>query len=254
MNTTESKYYLLGQAVRMRLMEMREPVAYLYAYGGIVAPKLPKSEHPYAYIGSSGISTKIYYLCFTDILQTASNVSKIIHMDEGETYQLVDGEWVEGPGSGGAAAVWSNTDIYYNNDVTDIVGVNIGGTLCLAATKPVPTDNDMMVYTSMVLPALPKLPYPYALIFKSKGYNTVHCVATPEPLIITVVYCQGGGATGVTKAFTKSAEGSEWDGFSESTNPVLGTSFYEFSWANYDVYDNEGRLRVKSSDPVPVYE
>lgn len=123
------KFFVMGSAKG----GVREPIAYLY--NGVRLPKLPewdKTKYPYAYIGTSGMDTTYYYLCFSDTLETARNISRIVGTGD-ENYTLADGEWGPFLSTSSVAVIWTNTDIYYIDSLSEV-----GGTLCLAASDPIP--------------------------------------------------------------------------------------------------------------------
>lgn len=135
MNTTESKYYLLGQAVRMRLMAgMREPVAYLY--NGVRLPGLPETELPYLVIILNEDDGNYYLGCF-DYKKTAYADGKVSFTSfmADELYVSANGRWTvsDATFTGTRLAVWVNYDLYYTEGIE-----NVGGTLCLAKSDPVP--------------------------------------------------------------------------------------------------------------------
>lgn len=107
-----------------------------YSYNGTVLPALPEWDremYPYAVIDNDGW----YLACCTSMLQY--NGSNIVYKEDCSTYcfKLDNGAWVyDGSASynfdAGKTAVygeciWTNTDI-----------LNEDGTLCLAASEPVP--------------------------------------------------------------------------------------------------------------------
>ena len=131
---TFGKGYLVGAKLRAK---RRIPTA--YSYNGTVLPKLPerdKEKYPYAYVvhGSS-----VYKVRYCSVPLVALNLSQILSntfetLGEYEIdYTLENGEWVDENYAGGCSAVWSNTDIYYDDSLSDV-----GGTLAMAASDPVP--------------------------------------------------------------------------------------------------------------------
>ena len=121
----------------------RKPTAYLY--NGVRLPALPKWDktvYPYAYI------TRYRYSPLYSLYVTASPVSVLyigsIINNGGDINQFYYGalsdelkdwrDWgLEWPDSGEEITVWSNSDVYYADDVSDV-----GGTIYLSASDPVP--------------------------------------------------------------------------------------------------------------------
>ena len=128
---------ILGQFSSPLPMAQKEPVSYLY--NGVRLPKLPewdKETYPYAYIVHGNSTYKIRFcsvpLVAVNLAQILSNTSSY-HGEYEINYKLENGEWVDETYAGGCSAVWSNTDIYYKDSLSDV-----GGTLAMAASEPVP--------------------------------------------------------------------------------------------------------------------
>ncbi len=129
-NDDFTKGYLVGAELRAK---RRLPAAYLY--NGVKLPKLPewdKETYPYAYI-TGNISSGAYYLHCTVSVKTAATGGRMVFAEGAIHYKVKDGLWVEHNIAGLDPVVWSNTDVYYSDSVEEV-----GGTLYLAASEPVP--------------------------------------------------------------------------------------------------------------------
>lgn len=128
---------ILGQFSSPLPISQKEPVAYLY--NGVRLPKLPewdKTGYPYAYVGTTTYEgVEEYRAYFTKEIHTMS-ASLMLFIDSARRYRLIDGQWVKH----GAAIppvitspIWSNVNLYYDSSVEEV-----GGTLYLAASDPIP--------------------------------------------------------------------------------------------------------------------
>ena len=128
---------ILGQFSSPLPEVQKEPVAYLY--NGVELPALPerdKQTYPYAYIVHGDSTYKIRFcsvpLVAVNLAQILSNTSSY-HGEYEINYKLENGERVDETYAGGCWAVWSNTDIYYKDSLSDV-----GGTLAMVASEPIP--------------------------------------------------------------------------------------------------------------------
>lgn len=134
--------FSLGLAGKPLPLAVRKPVAYLY--NGVRLPELPewdKETYPYACIlkvdkeaqGEDIDYCFIFYGSHPRSVHADGHLSYVTHA----RYDYIDGAWVMNPAGNffitRGRPVWSNTDVYYLDDVADV-----GGTLYLAASEPVP--------------------------------------------------------------------------------------------------------------------
>lgn len=121
-------------AYDIRLALTKTPTA--YSYNGVILPALPQYDkakyHAYIHrLSSINGGNHEYYLSLQE--------DKISVMLGGTTYvkpshRAKDGVWDEyTPTSATTVIVWSDVDVYYADSVVDL-----GGTLYLAASEPVP--------------------------------------------------------------------------------------------------------------------
>ena len=115
--------------------ESREPIA--YSYNGTVLPPLPewdKEVYPYAYIT---YKSSLFRLLTLSKKKHAYSVTSCLFSSEIDTWlvwELQDGTWEAiNPYMNIAPVIWSNTDIYYKDNVEDV-----GGTIYLTASEPIP--------------------------------------------------------------------------------------------------------------------
>ena len=121
---------ILGQFSSPLPEVQKEPVAYLY--NGVRLPKLPewdKETYPYAYILDA---ESVYYLSLRDSQKTVITGGNVV--DYSDKHQAVNGEWVLSDESQNVGKViWANYDVYYSDSAEEV-----GGTLYLAASDPIP--------------------------------------------------------------------------------------------------------------------
>lgn len=109
--------------------------ATMYSYNGVVLPKLPETELPYAMICNCD---GVYCVDFRKETQEAYNTGVVAFSHTGRLFKCVDGAWVESTVFEFLSTyppVWATFDIYYKT--TDSYG-ELSGTLFLAATDPIP--------------------------------------------------------------------------------------------------------------------
>lgn len=119
-----------------------------YLYNGIPLPNVNevwtddlKAEYPNAAIT---LASGIYYFSYYSTTPTA-NQHGVIQGANGRTYQATSGESTWTKSSVATALtprtpIWSNYDIYYADDVEEV-----GGTLYLAASDPIPLDGMQVI-------------------------------------------------------------------------------------------------------------
>lgn len=251
-----------------------------YLYNGIPLPNVNevwtddlKAEYPNAAIT---LASGIYYFSYYSTTPTA-NQHEVIAGASGRTYQATSGESTWTKSSAAAAItprkpVWSNYDIYYADDVADV-----GGTLYLAATDPVPVGTPITDPLSFAmgwqlgqrLRMRGKKPvaYLYNGVFiegelpkyDTKQYRNAVIVKQTFPFAKSGNWLAawgdetestGNAATTARKApIQYRSNNSAWETDTMASN-AIGTLI----WCNHDFYNASGELQMEASDPVPVYK
>lgn len=111
-------------------------------------------------------------------------------------------------------------------------------------------------YNGVVLPELPNLNRPYAVVTKNVAEGTYWLRISAEKTY------QPEFAIGLGNYITPTPSdlyGIDGDGWSllrteeeGSTTVQLGTT--DFVWANHDILSNEDTVYLEASKPIPVYE
>lgn len=127
----------LGWLVGRRIAsQRRKRVIVAYLYNDVELPPLPewdKETYPYAAIYKHPVSGAIYFVG-EDSKETVSVENTVILFQSDRLYKYENGEWVhQSSGAFNVMPIWANHDVYYAEDLADI-----GGTLFLAASEPLP--------------------------------------------------------------------------------------------------------------------
>lgn len=115
-----------------------------YLYNGVELPALPeydKNTYPYAYIIPELSGDGFELATLSNRKTTPYKNTCLFHkeIDTGLRWVVQDGAWVTTSfyGVRNTPVIWSNTDIYYKDNVEDV-----GGTIYLAASEPVPVPDE----------------------------------------------------------------------------------------------------------------
>ena len=256
----ETAYYLYGTPSESGNVALGDGDGYVL-YNGAVLPKLPEYDavtHPYVYIATGSGGTKTYAIFSPKIISVQYPGKELLGGGYNSTtydcitYYESNGAWVKTYNSLFYVAVWSNADVYYFDSEDE----SINGTLCIAASEPIPLASNepvAAVYNGVKLPVLPewdKEKYPYARMGVSVTDNTDY------RLLIGGVASKIGssGELVFLSGANYSCENGEW------VKVAQDAKSYKVIWANYDVYyadDTEevgGTIYLAKSDPIPVYE
>lgn len=129
-----------------------------FLYNGVELPDINtvwtdelKAQYSYAYVGTGAhVSTGEAEprLIFSGEKKTANADGRGIFLSAASKWRLVNGEWVINQQSNASILLitWSNTDVYYGADVEEV-----GGTLYLAASTPVPVVTNTLDPTAMLM-------------------------------------------------------------------------------------------------------
>ena len=157
--------------------------------------------------------------------------------------------------------LWSNHDIAKKSD----------GSVYLPATDPVTTYTNADVtingvgYVGAVLPKLPdwdKEQYPYAVIISlNDSAHSLVCFSTPVYFYkgyLTNYFrsndvCSSVGFAYELPYYTEWTSTTTYEKTEIEPNKNI-TSAHIPVWANFDLTNEDGTIRLVASDPVPVYE
>lgn len=112
------------------------PVPVAYLYNGVRLPALPEWDrevYPYAVIVRDIIDGAYHLFVDEGTTRIPMYNGSITSVAMSVKYSIVDDAWVETELFETGIIVWANYDVYYNDSVEDV-----GGTLYLAASNPVP--------------------------------------------------------------------------------------------------------------------
>lgn len=108
---------------------------FLYGSENVKLPALPEFEKQYAFIfRANEDGSAVYYLTIRDAKKTVNTGG--IAVVVGDMYISENGEWVATSKTTGGTIIWANYDVYYSDSVEEV-----GGTLYLAASEPVPVTT-----------------------------------------------------------------------------------------------------------------
>ncbi len=248
-------------------------VASMYSYNGTVLPALPawdKETYPYAVIQSSD-STNYYlyvtgsYRQYNDFTATDEWYSFLFNVpmlyakftlgDEGwsawkdfnETFPTSTGVEIGGIKD---YFIWTNTNLYY------------GEVLAYEASNPVPVQLVGYSYNGTVLPKLPewdKTAYPYAYIgyqtmsLGTMTWNRYYLYVSTQPFFVKPSGYTGTIEDGHAVVYMTQLDMTlwkDWDAYETNSESLCRDP----TWANYDMFNEDGTLFLSASDPVPVYE
>lgn len=255
----EADYYLYGTPNESGNVAIADGDGYVL-YNGAVLPKLPewdKSKYPYAYITNLENPKRFFAMFESEPLTASSNgyVSNLFPNATEYNCEYIDGKWVNYSGSFLIhKLVWSNTDVYHNEEA--------GGGLCIPASAPIPlasADPVAAVYNGVKLPPLLEYDeeaYPYVHI--ADGVMYWFASASPVPWIIkedggAVVSKEHGVVSYKTSSLSKYGY-KKWGEWGDSSMAYDYSAKIKPNWANYDVLNEDGTVYLAKSDPVPVYE
>lgn len=233
-----------------------------YLYNRVKLPEPPKwdaAAAPEAVIIKSTIGDTYFY-CGKDMLSVGKTITGIRRPYAG--YILTDSGWSRTDYWLGSPLtkdiLWTNYDVYYSDDLEDAA---LAGTLCLAASEPVPLCS----YNGVELPELPewdsaKFPKctidyfsvlrryyfrafaPDAYYFYSDGKLYFGSDYSSGFLVQSIVYRIAGN-------YGTWSEPVETD---VGNTGVTETYMHKLIWANFDM-EYDGTLYMAASDPQPVY-
>ena len=246
--------------------------ATMYSYNGTVLPALPdwdKETYPYAVITSLNdsshslicFSAPVYYhdSYFTNYFRSKDVCSSIGFYYE-EPYH---DEWTSTTNyektdiAAGENIVTALTPIWANFEV-----LNEDNTVKLTASVPVPVQLVGYSYNGTKLPELPtwdKTAYPYAYIgYKTMSlgtttWNRYYLYVSTQPFFVKPSGYTGTKEDGHAVVYMTQLDMTlwkDWDAYETNSESLCRDP----TWANYDMFNEDGTLFLSASDPVPVYE
>lgn len=241
-----------------------------YCYNGTVLPALPEWDremYPHVILL---VRDGIYFLWFrtteTTLVTPTDSGTIYCGLTGNDTLQLTEGVWSETSNwNPYNTPVWTSADIYYSDDEDN---GELSGTLYLAASEPLPTDNGKMVYGGVKLPPLPewdKVTYPYALIVTTTDTESYRLYISDKPVFYRRIdepnaVCLSAacklGMSGIMYQNHPSMDGAVWS--DPYVMSIGGASpWYDYAssyvWANHDLLWDDGTVALSASDPIPVY-
>lgn len=222
-----------------------------YLYNGVKLPEPPKwdaAASPEAVIVKSTIEDTYFY-CGKDMLRVSEISCFIIGSEPTVKNILTDSGWSKTDYWLGITLtqniLWANYNVYYRDDLEDAA---LAGTLCLAASEPVPLYS----YNGVELPELPAASkgYTHLVIGLVKGEYRLYCNSDPH-------YAGSNGTISILFSIEKEYQliDGNWVETSEGSISITPV------WANHDIYyqtgdalgDLSGTLLLAASEPQPVY-
>ena len=224
-----------------------EPVAYLY--NGIPLPVLPewdKGSEPYAVIFRNGQKDYGFWTGASPITITDSGKVSAL---TAEYRTATRWQWSEKsrPLSATNAPLWANYDVYASD----------GKTLLLAASDPLPLYTYPVfsdwLYNAEFGPKPPEwddVNYPYAFMSIGRLFVTKYL-----PYFNTQQNYMAWEAGDGVHALVYLADGmrTEWRS-PVSIDSMLNLAEGLATWANFDVYGDDGKLYLAASEPIPAHE
>ena len=110
---------------------------FLYGPDKVDLPALPEFEEQYALIFRTNVDgAYVYYLVPLTEAKKAITSGAVTFTNSRDMYRAENGKWVAVTKSyTGGIIIWANYDVYYSDSVEEV-----GGTLYLAASDPVPVS------------------------------------------------------------------------------------------------------------------